>query len=118
MTDSTLILVIVRVRACRKGPSTAQAAFGRSVSKTEWVYGFKVGLALSPTGVVMTFGSAPTSCDERPIGEFLVSSDGHEAYLADKGISSVAWESHWSEEYGALVTATPQKSAKNGLGPR
>jgi hypothetical protein len=110
--DTTLILVIMRVRACRKGLLAAQAAFDRCVSKTEWVYGFKVGLAVSPTGVVTTFGLAPADCDERPIGEFLVSSDGHDAYLADKGFSSVAWERHWLEEYVALVTATPQESAK------
>jgi hypothetical protein len=46
--DTTLIPAIVRVRACRKGLFAGQAAFGRSVSKTEWVYGFKVGLAVTP----------------------------------------------------------------------
>lgn len=38
---TTLIPAIVRVRACRKGLFAGQAAFGRSASKTEWVYGFK-----------------------------------------------------------------------------
>lgn len=33
--DTTLIPAIVRVRACRKGLFAGQAAFGRSVSKTE-----------------------------------------------------------------------------------
>jgi hypothetical protein len=80
--------------------------------------GFKVALVVDPEGVVTAFGLAPANCDERPIGEFLVSSDGHEAYPADKGFSSVAWERNWSEEHGALVTATLQESAKNGLGPR
>ena len=110
--DTTLIPAIVRVRACRKGLFAGQAAFGRSVSKTEWVYRFKVGLAVSPTGVVTAFGLYSANCDERPIGEFLVSSEGHDAYLADKGFSSVVWERHWLEEYGVLVTATPQESAK------
>ena len=41
-----------------------------------------------------------------------MSSDGHGAYLSDKGFSSVEWERRWLEEYGALVAATPQKSAK------
>jgi hypothetical protein len=35
--DTTLIPAIVRVRACRKGLFAGQAAFGRCVSKTEWV---------------------------------------------------------------------------------
>jgi hypothetical protein len=99
--DTTLIPTIVRARACRNGLFAGQAGFGRSVSKTEWVYGFKVALSVSPGGVVAAFGLAPANCDERPIGEFLVSSDGHEAYLADKGFSSVAWERRWLEERGA-----------------
>jgi hypothetical protein len=32
---------VIRIRACRKGLFAGQAAFGRCVSKTEWVYGFK-----------------------------------------------------------------------------
>lgn len=110
--DTTLIPAIERVRACRKGLFAGQAAFGRNVSKTEWVYGFKVALAVSPEVVVTTFGLAPANRDERPIGEFLVSSDGHGTYLADKGFSSVEWERRWLETHGALVAATPQKSAK------
>jgi hypothetical protein len=109
---TTLIPAIVRVRACRKGLFAGQAAFGRCVSKTEWVYGFKVALSVSPKGVIMGFGLAEANSDERPIGEFLVSSDGYDAYLADKGFSSVDWEKHWLQKYGALVAATPQESAR------
>jgi hypothetical protein len=89
-----------------------QATFGRCVSKTEWVYGFKVALSVTPEGVIAAFGLAEANSDERPIGEFLLTSDGHDAFLADKGFSSVAWEKHWLEEHGALVAATPQKSAR------
>ena len=102
----------MRVRACRKGLFAGQAAFGRSVSKTEWVYGFKVALSVSPEGVVTAFGLAPANYDERAVGEFLVASDGHDAFLADKGFSSVQWERHWKATHGAVVAATPQKSAR------
>jgi hypothetical protein len=71
-----------------------------------------VALSVSPEGVVTAFGLAPANCDERPIGEFLLASDGHDSFLADKGFSSVEWERHWLEQYGALVAATPQKSAR------
>src|SRR5215210_5636563 len=98
--DTTLIPAVVRVRACRKGLFAGQAAFGRCVSKTEWVYGFKVALSASPEGIITAFGLAPANCDERPIGECLVASDGHDAFLADKGYSSVEWERYWLEEYG------------------
>lgn len=109
--DTTLIPAIVRVRACRKGLFAGQAAFGRCASKTEWVYGFKVALSVSPEGVITSFGLAEANCDERPVGEFLVDLDGHDTYLADKGFSAVEWEKHWLEVYGAEVVATPQKSA-------
>ena len=73
--DTTLIPVIVRVRACRHGLFAGQASFGRCRSKTEWVYGFKVALAVTPTGVITAFGLAPANCDERPIGEALIAAD-------------------------------------------
>jgi len=110
--DTTLLPAIVRVRASRKGLFAGQATFGRSASKTEWVYGFKVGLAITPEGVVTAFCLAEASADERPIGEVLIREDGHTAYLADKGFSSVAWERKWLAEYGALVAATPRDNAK------
>ena len=80
--DTTLVPAIVRVRASRKGLFFGQATFGRSASKTEWVYGFKVALVVDPDGVVSVFGLAAASSDERPIGEALVARDRHEAYLA------------------------------------
>lgn len=108
--DTTLVAALVRVRACRKGLFAGQATFGRSASKTEWVYGFKVALVVDPQGVVSAFGLAEAASDERPIGETLVANDRHDAYLADKGFSAVDWERHWLEVYGALVAATPKNN--------
>jgi hypothetical protein len=110
--DTTLIPAIVRVRASRKGLFCGQATFGRSASKTEWVYGFKVALVVDPNGVITAFGLAEASSDERPIGEALVASDRHEAYLADKGFTGVHWERLWMERYGALVAATPYDDSR------
>jgi hypothetical protein len=108
--DTTLVPAIVRVRASRRGLFCGQASFGRSASKTEWVYGFKVALVVDPEGLITAFGLAPASSDERPIGDALIARDRHEAYLADKGFTGVEWERRWLEGYGALVAATP----KNG----
>src|SRR5215210_854893 len=105
--DTTLIPAIVRVRASRKGPFCGQATFGRSASETEWVYGFKVALVVDPSGTVTTFGLAPASSDERPIGDALVAGDRHGAYPAGKGFTGAGRERHWLGEYGALVAATP-----------
>ena len=71
-----------------------------------------MALSVNPEGVITAFGLAPANTDERPIGDFLVASDGHDAVLADKGYSSLAWERHWFQESGALVAATPQESAR------
>ena len=110
--DTALIPAIVRVRASRKGLFCGQATFGRSASKTEWIYGFKVALVVDPGGVITaSFFLATASSDERPIGDALVASDRHEAYLADKGFTGVEWERRWSEEYGALVAATPYEDS-------
>jgi hypothetical protein len=81
--DTTLIPAIVRVRASEasKGLFCGQATFGRSASKTEWVYGFKVALVVDPVGIITAFGLAAASSDERPIADALVASDRHEAYL-------------------------------------
>ncbi len=110
--DTTLVPAIVRVRASRKGLFVGQASFGRSASKTEWVYGFKVALVVDPEGVVTAFGLAAAASDERPIGDALVASDRHDAYLADKGFAGIEWERRWLEEYGALVAATPKNNER------
>ena len=69
--DTTLVPAIVRVRASRRGLFCGQASFGRSASKTEWVYGFKVALVVDSDGVITAFGLAPAASDERPIAEAL-----------------------------------------------
>ncbi len=112
LLDTTLLPAIVRVRASRKGLFCGQATFGRSASKTEWIYGFKVALVVDPYGVVTVFALAQASSDERPIGEALVASDRHEAYLADKGFTGLQWERRWLQEYGSLVAATPKNDSR------
>ena len=110
--DTTLIPAMVRVRASRKGLFAGQASFGRSASKTEWIYGFKVALVVDPEGVITAFFLAPAASDERPIGEALIAQDRHGAYLADKGFTGVKWERMWMEVYGTLVAATPKNDSR------
>jgi hypothetical protein len=91
---TTLIPAVVRARACRKGLFAGRTAFGRSVSRTERVSGFKVARSVSARSVMSAFGLAPANCDQRPTGDFLLGEDGHGGFLADEGFSSVAWEKH------------------------
>jgi hypothetical protein len=76
------------------------------------LYGFKMALTVSPQGVITAFGVAEAASEERPIGDWLIRQDRHDIYLADKGFSSVAWERHWAQNYGALVVATPKDNSK------
>jgi hypothetical protein len=62
--------------------------------------------------VICTFGLAEAASDDRPIGEFLIIEDFHDAYLADKGFTGVQWERRWLDLYGALVAATPKDNSK------
>src|SRR5215210_3260486 len=112
VVDTTLVPAMERVRASRKGLFCGQASFGRSASKTEWVYGFKVALVVDPEGVVSAFGLAPAASDERPIGDALIASDRYDAYLADKGFTGIEWERRWMEVYGALVAAAPKNNSR------
>jgi hypothetical protein len=110
--DTTFVPAMVRVRVCRKGLFAGQATFGRSASKTEWVYGFKVALVVDPKGVVSAYFLAPAGSDERPIGEALIAHNRYEAYLlANNGFTGIEWERHWLEDYGALVAATPKNNS-------
>jgi hypothetical protein len=110
--DITLISVTVRVRARNKGLFCGQPTFGRCRSKAEWVYGFKVALAISSEGIITAFFLAPAACDERPIGEALIAQDRYFAYLADKGFSSLGWEGQWLDVYSSLVAASPKDNSK------
>ena len=111
--DTTLIPAIVRMRASRKRLFCSQSSFGRSASKTEWVYRFKVALVVDPEGIVTALGLAPAASDERKVGEALLACDRHGAYyLADKGFAGSEWERLWVEVYGALVASTPKDNSR------
>jgi hypothetical protein len=71
-----------------------------------------VALVVSAEGVVTAFFLAPANSDERPIGEALIVRDRHDAYLADKGFSSLAWERRCLQEHDALVVATPKENSR------
>ena len=92
-----------------------QASVERSASETECVFGFNVALVVDPEGVITAFGLAAAASDERPIGDALIASDRHGAYLADKGFTGVEWERLWMEVYGALVAAAPEKQLPAGV---
>lgn len=74
--------------------------------------GLQGGFSVSPEGVICAFGLAEAASDVRPIGDFLITGDRHDAYVADKGYSSLAMERHWLASYGALVASTYKDNTK------
>jgi hypothetical protein len=87
--DTTLIPAMVRVRASRKAVCRAGHLRQERLQDRVGLRVLKVALSVSPEGVICTFGLAEAASDDRPIGEFLISEDFHEAYLADKGFTGV-----------------------------
>jgi hypothetical protein len=116
--DTTLVPAMVRVRACRKGLFAGQASFGRSASRTEWIYGFKVALVVDPEGVVSAFGLAPAASDERPIGEALLAEDRHDAYTWPTRVSlrSIGRGTGWRST--GLWWRPPRRTTTAGHGRR
>lgn len=117
LLDTTLIPAKERVRATRHGWLDAEATFGRCASKTQWIYGFKVGLITDPLGVITSFGVASASAGERQVGDALLAQDDFAAYLADKGFQGERWEHHWWQDYGARVAVTPKDGDRRTLSP-
>jgi len=91
--DTTLIPAIVRVRASRKGLFCGQASFGRSASKTEWVYGFKVASVVDPEGVVSaSVSSCPFSSSARQSGKRMdTTSVPLEYCVGEDGLTTVSY---------------------------
>jgi hypothetical protein len=89
-----------------------RASFGRSASKTEWVYGFKVALTVSPEGLITAFGVGEAASDERPIGVGLSAKTDTAPTWWTKGSPRLRGSEHWIEDYGALVVATPKDNSK------
>jgi Transposase DDE domain len=110
--DTTLIPALQRVRACRHGLFAGQAGFGWCVSKTDWVYGFKVGLSVSRSGVITAFGRAPATGAEHPIGAAPLALDRFGTYLTGTGFAAAAWEARWRAVYRAEVITTPDRSSR------
>src|SRR5712692_8981774 len=107
--DTTLIAVLHRARASDHGWFAGQARFGWCAAKSEWVYGFKVGLAVTPDGVMTAFLLAGASDAEREVGDALLLADGFGWYLGDKGFSGAGWEQHWLADYRVVRIAPPKR---------
>jgi hypothetical protein len=102
----------------------AQAERGWS-NRLGWYFGFKVLLAVRPTGVITGFGFAPANTNDYPLAETFFTvrhrpdpalpSVGRPApcpYLTDKGFCGPQIRKHWRETYGVTVVAPPRKNAK------
>jgi len=117
VVDTTLIPVVHHARASDHGWFVGQASFGWCAAKGDWVYGFKVGLAVTPEGVITAFLLAGAHDPEREVGDALILADGFDCYLGDKGFSGATWEQHWLTDYAAVLLAPPKRSDRRTWPP-
>src|SRR5215211_1233661 len=102
----------------REGEGFSQGAFRRPSKLRTQRLQDRVGIRLQggprggPRGRDHRFRAAVAASDEGPIGDALIASDRHGAYLADKGFTGLEWERLWMELYGALVAAAPKNDSR------
>jgi hypothetical protein len=90
-----------------------------------WYEGFKLLIAVSPTGVITGFGFGAASAAEQPLAEtFLAArhrsstrliSVGRAAsgsYVADKGFEGAENHRRWRERYGARIVHPPKRNSR------
>ena len=102
-----------------RGWLPGQATIGWS-NRLGWYCGFRLLLAVSPTGVVTGFGFGPANADDHDLAESLFARRAVHprpptagrtqplVYVADAGFFSSRQQPGWMQEYGIVVWAKPQ----------
>lgn len=97
-------------------------------SRLGWFCGFRILLAVGPSGVITGFGFSAASTNDHPLATTFfalrqqsqqapallpsVGQDRGRPYVADKGLWGPVPQAHWGAEYGAQVVALPRKDAR------
>jgi hypothetical protein len=102
-----------------RGWLAGQACIGWS-NRLGWFHGFRLLLAVTPSGVITGFGFGPANLRDHDLADSLFarrslpvpppgSGTSHPpVYVADAGFSSGRQQPIWNQEYGAPVWAKPQ----------
>ncbi len=96
-----------------------------------WYEGFKLLVAVSPTGVITGFGFSAASTADQPLAETFLQSRRHPnprlasvgcaasgCYVADKGFEGLENHGRWLERYGARVIHPPKRNSLKRSWPK
>jgi hypothetical protein len=107
-----------------------QADIGWS-NRLGWYEGFKLLVAVNPTGVITGFGFAAASTAEQTLAETFLAARHHPSpglwsvgraasgpYVADKGFEGAENHRRWRERYGARVVHPPKRNSRKRSWPK
>ena len=96
-----------------------------------WYEGFKLLVAVSPTGVITGFGFSAASTADQPMAETFLAARRHPnlrlssvgraasgCYVADKGFEGVENHRRWLECYGARIIHPPKRNSRARSWPK
>ena len=96
-----------------------------------WYEGFRLLVAVSPTGVITGFGFGAASTADQPMAETFFAAREHPSprlasvgpttsgcYVADKGLEGSENHRRWLERYGALLVHPPKRNSRKRSWPK
>lgn len=96
-----------------------------------WYEGFRLLVAVSPTGVITGFGFSAASTADQPMAETFLAARRHPnlrlssvgraasgCYVADKGFEGVENHRRWLECYGARIIHPPKRNSRGRSWPK
>jgi hypothetical protein len=96
-----------------------------------WYEGFKLLVAVSPTGVITGFGFSSASTADQPMAEAFFAARRHPnsrlpsvgfaasgCYVADKGFEGAENHLRWLDRYGARVIHPPKRNSRKRSWPK
>jgi len=95
----------------------AGAAFGKVITKKQTIFGYKLHLLITLSGVILDFELAPASASDLTVGEELLSEQTDLDVIGDKAyISEAVATALWEQRHVALLTV-PRRDQKRQLPP-
>lgn len=100
------------------------AAVGQC-TRLGWYEGTRLLVCSTPIGAITGYGLAPANTNDRRLADTFLAArhtphpqlpsigrSPTDRYLADKGFTGLAWETHWARSYGATVLCPPERTHK------
>jgi Transposase DDE domain len=93
------------------------AAFGKVTSKKQTIYGYKLHLLVTFSGVILDFHLAPANATDLQVGVELLSEHTDLSVLGDKAYISAAEAAELWQRHRVRLTTLPRRNQKQQLPP-